>query len=144
MDKTEYDISVLKKRLEIHDGDGNGDANGSVMEIEDPQTGADAEGETEDETGGAESVVSVRSTGRGNRKKVREFSWLVKRTCGLKLRDRHDDQCQCLQLIQPRREQERKGRNGVNHIRRYGYRSATVMGRCRAQVDVCLTSKWVV
>lgn len=76
VDKTEYDISVLKKRMEIHDAeDGNGDANRSAMEIEDSQTGADAEGETEDETGGAESVISVRSTSvRVNRKQVREFS----------------------------------------------------------------------
>ena len=72
VDKIEYDIAVLKKRLDIHD---DGDANESVMEIEDSQTGADAEGETEDEAGGAESIVSVRSTsGRGSRKQVRGFS----------------------------------------------------------------------
>jgi DNA methyltransferase 1-associated protein 1 len=76
VDKIEYDISVLKKRMELHeDEDGNGDAIGSAMEIEDSQTGVDAEGETEDETGGAESVVSARSTsGRASRKQVRKFS----------------------------------------------------------------------
>jgi hypothetical protein len=133
VDKTEYDISVLKKRLEIHDEDGNGDANGSVMEIEDSQTGADAEGETEDETGGAESVVSVRS-GRGNRKKVREFFGSLSQC--VKLRDRHDDQYQFLQLIQPRREQGRKGRNEVNHIEK-------VWECCCADVH-CTASRWVV
>ena len=80
VDKIEYDISVLKKRLDIHDGE----ANGSVMEIDGSQTGADAEGETEDEAGGAESIVSARSTsgGRGSRKQVCDVSsnltWLLK------------------------------------------------------------------
>jgi len=118
VDKTEYDISVLRKRLELHDEDGNGDASGSVMEIEDSQTGADAEGETEDETGGgAESVVSVRS-GRGNRKKVREFPWLI--IAMLKSCHRHDGQYQFPQLIQLQREQVRKGRNEIDRIEKYG------------------------
>jgi hypothetical protein len=82
VDKTEYDISVLKKRLEMHDDDGNGDANGSAMDVEDSQTGADAEGETEDEAGRAESVVSVRTTsGRGSRKQVRGCSRLSDSIC---------------------------------------------------------------
>lgn len=78
VDKADYDIMVLKKRLEIREDEEGGPkmeggSGGDAMEVDDSQTGADAEGETEDDTGRAESVVSVRSINgvvRGNRKHV--------------------------------------------------------------------------
>jgi len=78
-DKADYDIMVLKKRLEIREDEEEGGpkmegaSGGDAMEVDDSQTGADAEGETEDDTGRAGSVVSARSingVGRGNRKHV--------------------------------------------------------------------------
>lgn len=72
-EKMEHDIAVLKNRMEIRGEEGNAETKmeeGDTMDVDDSQTGADAEGETEDDTGRAESVVSARSF---HRKQVSSF-----------------------------------------------------------------------
>ncbi|KAF9534718.1 hypothetical protein CPB83DRAFT_842813 [Crepidotus variabilis] len=71
VDKADYDISVLKKRMEIREGsqvDGGGDGEDG-MDIDGSQAGVDAEGETEEgDDGRAVSVMSGRSGRAGGRK----------------------------------------------------------------------------
>lgn len=76
-EKVEHDVAVLKNRVELRDEDEHGTLETKMEAVDtmdvDSQTGADAEGETEDDTGRAESVVSGRS-GRGfHRKQVSPF-----------------------------------------------------------------------
>jgi len=75
VEKVEHDVAVLRNRVELRDEEDTLEAKMEgvdTMDV-DSQTGADAEGETEDDTGRAESVISARS-GRGvHRKQVSSF-----------------------------------------------------------------------